>query len=93
MKAWSKTMGILAVSSGESELAAIIRAATKVLAYSQFWVIFNLIRHVVIKSDASAAIGMVHRKGLGKSGIWPLEVCGSSSTSRQGEDAGTGEPK
>ena len=39
MKAWSKTMGILAVSSGESELAAIIRAATNLLAYSQFWVI------------------------------------------------------
>ena len=39
MKAWSKTMGILAVSSGESELAAIISAATNLLAYSQFWVI------------------------------------------------------
>ena len=39
MKAWSKTMGILTVSSGESELAAIIRAASKVLARSQLWVI------------------------------------------------------
>ena len=39
MKAWSKSMGILVVRSGESELAAIIRAATNLLAYSQFWVI------------------------------------------------------
>ena len=29
VKAWSKTMGVLALSSGESELAAVVRAATK----------------------------------------------------------------
>ena len=28
VKAWSKTMGVLALSSGESELAAVVRAAT-----------------------------------------------------------------
>ena len=28
-KRWSKTMGVLAVSSGESELAAVVRAATE----------------------------------------------------------------
>ena len=29
VKAWSKTMGVLALSSGESELAAAVRAATQ----------------------------------------------------------------
>ena len=29
VKAWSKTMGLLALSSGESELTAIVRAATE----------------------------------------------------------------
>ena len=29
VKAWSKTMGVLALSSGESELAAAVRAATE----------------------------------------------------------------
>ena len=29
MKAWSKTLGVLALSSGESELAAVARAATE----------------------------------------------------------------
>ena len=29
MKAWSKTMGVLALSSGESDLAAVVRAATE----------------------------------------------------------------
>ena len=29
VKAWSKTMGVLTLSSGESELAAAVRAATE----------------------------------------------------------------
>ena len=29
VKAWSKTMGVLALSSGESGLAAVVRAATE----------------------------------------------------------------
>ena len=29
VKAWSKTMGVLALSNGESELAAVVRAATE----------------------------------------------------------------
>ena len=29
LKAWSKTMRVLALSSGESELAAVVRAATE----------------------------------------------------------------
>ena len=29
VKAWSKTMGVLALISGESELAAVVRAATE----------------------------------------------------------------
>ena len=29
VKVWSKTMGVLALSSGESELAAIVKAATE----------------------------------------------------------------
>ena len=31
-KAWSKTMGVLALSCGESELAAVVRAATEGMA-------------------------------------------------------------
>ena len=29
VKAWSKTMGVLALSSGESELVAVVRCATE----------------------------------------------------------------
>ena len=66
VKAWSKTMGVLALSSGESELAAVVRAATEGLGLQSILSDFALCGHVALKSDATAAIGMVHRLGLGK---------------------------
>ena len=66
VKAWSKTMGVLALSSGESELAAVVRAATAGLGLQSILSDFSLCGHVAIKSDATPAIGMVHRLGSGK---------------------------
>ena len=65
VNAWSKTMGILALSIGESELAAVVRAATEGMELRSILSDFGLFGHVAIKSDATAAIGMVHRLGLG----------------------------
>ena len=67
VKAWSKTMGVLALSSGKSELTAVVRAATEGLGLQSILGDFDLCGHVAIKSDATAAIGMVHRLGFGKS--------------------------
>ena len=66
VKAWSKIMGALALSSGESELAAVVRAATQSMGLQSILNDFCLCGHVTIKSDATAAIWMVHRFGLGK---------------------------
>ena len=66
VKAWSKTMGVLALRSGESELAAVVRAATEGMGLQSILNDFDLCGHVAIKSDATAAIRMVHRLGLGK---------------------------
>ena len=66
VKAWSKTMGVLALSSGESELAAVVRVATEGLGLQSILSDFDLCGHVASKSDATAAIGIVHRLGLGK---------------------------
>ena len=57
MKAWS---------SGESELAGVVRAATAGMGLQLILNDFCLWCHVAIKSDATAAIGMVHGLGLGK---------------------------
>ena len=64
VKAWSKTMGVRALSSGESELAAVVRAATEGLGLQPS--LGDLCGHVAIKADATAAIGMVRRLGLEK---------------------------
>ena len=59
-------MGVLALSNGESELAAVVRAATEGVGLQSILGDFDLCGHVSIKSDATAAIGMVHRLGMGK---------------------------
>ena len=66
VKAWSKTMGVLALSSGESELAAVVRGATEGVGLQSILNDFCLCGNVVIKSDTTAAIGMVHPLGLKK---------------------------
>ena len=52
------------MSSGESELPAVVRAAG--MGLQSVLSDFGLCGHVAIKSDATAAVGMVHRPGLGK---------------------------
>ena len=66
VKAWSKTTGVLALSSGESELAAVVRAATEGMGLQSILNDFRLCGHAGIKSDATPAVGMVHWLGLGK---------------------------
>ena len=50
-------------SSGDSELAAVVRAATEGSELQSILSDFDLCGHVAIKSDATAAIGMFHRLG------------------------------
>ena len=59
-------MRVLALSSGESEQAVVVRAATEGLGLQSILSDFDLCGHVAFESDATAAIGMVHRLGLGK---------------------------
>ena len=65
VNAWSKTMGVLALSSGDSELAAFVRAATERSGLQSILNEFDLCGHVAIKSDATLATGMAHPLGLG----------------------------
>ena len=68
VKGWSKTMAVLALRSGESELAAVVRAATEGMGLQSILNDFCLCGHVAIKSDATAhlAVGdlwVQHRSG------------------------------
>ena len=87
VNAWSKTMRVLALSSGESELAAVVRAATEGMGLQSILNDCCLCGHVANKSDATAAIGMVHRIGLRKSDTWLLEIFGVQHHVRSGSRA------
>ena len=66
MKWWSKTQPTIALSSGEAELAAIIRSTSEGLGMKAMMEEFGIKVSLVVKSDAVAAIGIVKRQGLGR---------------------------
>ena len=66
IKGWSKTQSLIAFSSGESELYATLRAAAEALGLMSMMKDLGYNVKGEIWSDASAALGIIHRTGLGK---------------------------
>ena len=66
IKAWSRTMHVLALSTAESELAAVVKGATEGLGAQAILSDFGLKASVRLSSDATAAIGIAKRLGLGR---------------------------
>ena len=66
LKWWSKTQPTIALSSGEAELAAMIRATSEGLGMVATMSEFNINVRLKVCSDAVAAIGIVRRQGLGR---------------------------
>ena len=66
LKSWSKTQPVLALSSGEAELAAVVRASTEGIGMQSLMGDIGMEAGLEVKSDATAAIGVVSRQGLGR---------------------------
>ena len=66
VKHWSKTQTTIALSSGEAELSGIAAGTAQALGIQSLMRDMGWIVKVVIHSDATAAIGIARRKGLGK---------------------------
>jgi hypothetical protein len=66
VKSWSKTQSLVALSSAESELYALIKCTSEVLGLKSALADWGISTSGVIKSDASAALGIIQRQGLGK---------------------------
>ena len=66
LKAWSKTLSTLALSSGESELAAMAKGSAEGLGLQAILQDFGINVKVEVHSDATAAIGIASRQGLGR---------------------------
>ena len=65
IKTWSVTQNVLALSSAEAELYAVMRAATQVKGIISMASDFGLKMNGDIKCDSSSAISINHREGLG----------------------------
>ena len=87
VKAWSKTMGVLALSSGESELAAVVRAATEGMGLQSILNDFCFCGHAAINQIRRnrRQSGWFTGSEWEKSDIWLLETCGSNTMLVQGK--------
>ena len=66
IKSWSKIQTLVALSSGESELYATLKAAAEALGMLSIMKGLGWSINGEIWGDASAALGIINRKGLGK---------------------------
>ena len=66
IKGWSTTQSVIALSSGEAELYALVKGAAQTLGIMAMAQDFGIEINGGIRSDSSAAIGITSRQGLGK---------------------------
>ena len=65
LKSWSSTQTTIALSSAEAELYAMSRCAQHALSLASIALDMNLKLQATIHTDASAALGIAYRSGLG----------------------------
>ena len=73
IKSWSSTQTVVALSSGEAEYYGMVKGASVALGLQAVLSDFDVNCNIVLKSDASAAIAIASRRGLGK--VRHIEVC------------------
>ena len=66
LKGWSKTQALIALSSGESELYAALKASAEALGMIALLQDLGYTVKGEVWGDASAALGIINRRGLGK---------------------------
>ena len=66
VKHWSSTQKVVTLSSGEAELAGIVKGASEALGLKSLCADLGLDAHLQIHADSSAAIGICRRSGIGK---------------------------
>ena len=66
LKHWSTTQSTIALSSGEAELSGICKGASTALGLQALALDLGIKLRIEILTDATAAIGICRRRGLGK---------------------------
>ena len=73
IKSWRSTQTVVALSSGEAEYYGMVKGTSVALGLQAVLSDFDVHCDIVLKSDASAAIAIASRRGLGK--VRHIEVC------------------
>ena len=66
IKHWSSTQKVVTLSSGEAELAGIVKGASEALGLMSLGGDLGVELHAKLYADSSAAIGICRRTGIGK---------------------------
>ena len=66
VKSWSSSQPVVALSSGEAELYALVKAATQANGIASLLQDFGMATNITIHTDSTAALGIANRKGLCK---------------------------
>ena len=66
IKSWSKTQNTVAQSSAEAERIATVKGATEAIGFVSLAVDFGIESSIRMHIDASAALGIVERHGVGR---------------------------
>ena len=65
VKTWSSTKAVVALSSAEAELYALVKAATQAIGIMSMASDFAMPAEATVHTDSSSALSICHRKGLG----------------------------
>ena len=92
IKTWSTTQSVVSISSGEADYYAMVKGASSGIGIQAMMEEMNIKVGLRLNTDASAAVGIAMRRGVGKvkhiavSQLW-LQEKGTSGCSRgcQGE--------
>ena len=63
---WCKTQAVVALSSAEAELCGLVRASAETMGLISMYKDFGTHMNGLVLGDASAALAIVARRGLGK---------------------------
>ena len=66
IRSWSKTQATIALSSAEAELIALVKSTTEGIGMASLLKDVGRSSKVQVYADASAALGIIARKGVGK---------------------------
>ena len=66
IKSWSATHKVVALSSGEAELVAVVKTSTELIGLMSMYSDWKRHYGAKVFADSTAALGVVHRRGSGK---------------------------